>query len=299
MARRSTAASVLGFTAALLLALAMTASAATSTTDGETLAKILANTEQIKAKLGIPATPPRTTPPQPPSPTTTTARPSPSGSDGVTAAARLGWGTPLPQSDEFNYVGAPDPTKWGVYDSAGHNGNGRRVPGANRVGQGILRQTGLANGDTGGMASLLNQRGGKWEVRARVTGSGPGRPYHAVLLTWPQSERWPQGGEYDFFEVNVGDTEATAFMHHPADTVIQDQFRSRTLDLGSWHNYGFAWDAAGKTLTGYIDGVEWFNVTDPSAQAPGPMHGTVQLDAFSSGPMQQAFFDLDWYRIYK
>ncbi len=163
----------------------------------------------------------------------------------------------------------------------------------------MLTQTGLANGDTGWVANRLDQLGGRWEARARVTTTGTGSPYHAVLLTWPQSNRWPQDGEYDFFEVNAGDKAAAAFIHYPADHVVQDAYTSKPLDLTAWHNYALDWDTKAKALTGYIDGVRWFRTTDPAAQAPGPMHGTIQLDNFfgTSGG-QPARLDVDSYRVY-
>lgn len=277
----------------LLSGCAATADAGTPSLTSQKLDKILANTEQIKAKLGIvdPVTPPPVVPP--------VVVPGPPPVEGDTAAAKFNWGTPLPASDEFNYTGTPDPAKWGLYNGAGHNGNGHRVAARNTVMGTFLRQSGLANGDTAGMASTLNQTGGKWEVRARVIADATtGNPYHAVLITWPQSNAWPQGGEYDFFEVSVGDGHATAFMHHPADTVVQDHFQSGTLDLAQWHNYGLNWDTTAKTLTGYIDGVQWFKVTDASAQAPGPMHLASQLDNLSGGTMQAAHLDTDWTHIY-
>lgn len=118
-----------------------------------------------------------------------------------------------------------------------------------------------------------------------------------MLITWPDSDQWPQGGEYDYFEVNVGDQAATAYMHHPtASGVVQDAYHSGALDLSQWHNYGFEWAPGG--LTGYIDGQVWFHDTDPGVQAPGPMHQTIQLDNFCGCAMQQAYFDVDWARVY-
>ena len=223
--------------------------------------------------------------------------------DGDTAAGNFGWGTPLPQSDEFDYTGAPDTSKWGIYGGAdgcgpGHDDNGQRCGYADTVQDGYLRQTGYENGDTGGMESKLGQKYGRWEVRARVTAAGSsGHAYHPVLITWPDSDEWPQGGEYDYFEVNVGDDAATAFLHHPTDSgVVQDEYDSDALDLGQWHNYGFEWAPGG--LTGYVDGQVWFHDTDPDVQAPGPMHQTIQLDNFCGCTMQKAYFDVDWARVY-
>lgn len=239
---------------------------------------------------------------------TGTTTPPPSG---ATAAANFGWGTPLAKSDEFGYTGAPDPMKWGVYGLGGstggtgsncwpgHDNNGRRCAYTATVQNGTLRQHGYANGDTAGMASTHGQRYGRWEVRARlvpVPGS-TGHPYHAVLLTWPDSDQWPQGGEYDFFEVNVGDGRVTAFMHHPANTVIQDEYTSGPLDLSQWHNYGFEWTSTG--LKGYIDGVQWFHDQVAGFNAPGPHHLCIQLDDFyGTTPMQEADFEIEWARIF-
>ncbi|TCC64096.1 glycosyl hydrolase family protein [Kribbella pittospori] len=209
----------------------------------------------------------------------------------------------MPASDEFDYTGAPDESRWAIYGGVdgcwpGHAGNGQRCGYTNTVQDGYLRQTGYANGDTAGLASDLGQKYGRWEVRARVIADGnSGHAYHPVLITWPDSDEWPQGGEYDYFEVNVGDTSATAFMHHPTDSeVIQDEYHSGSLDLAQWHNYGFEWAPDG--LTGYIDGQVWFHDTDPDVQAPGPMHQTIQLDNFCGCTMQKAYFDVGWARVY-
>ena len=214
------------------------------------------------------------------------------------AAINFSWGTPLPGSDEFNYTGAPDPNKWGVYDGPGHNGNGIRAPYTCTVQNGYLRQHGYSNGDSAGMSHNSSQRYGKWEIRARMLPAlgASGNAYHPVLITWPDDNQWPQSGEYDFMESNIGDTSLHAFMHHPANTVIQDEYFGPTIDFAVWHNYGFAWTPT--ALIGYIDGVEWFRDTDTSAQAPRPMHLTIQLDNFFGGGMQEAFFDVDWARIY-
>ncbi|WP_163509783.1 glycoside hydrolase family 16 protein [Fodinicola acaciae] len=232
---------------------------------------------------------------------------TPPAGDGDTAAGNFHWGQPLPASDEFNYTGLPDSQKWGIYGHGGddncwpgHAGNGRRCVDANYVNGSFLRQTGKANGDSAGLASNLGQKLGRWEVRARVQAASgaSGHAYHPVLITWPDSDEWPQGGEYDYFEVNVGDQRATAFLHHPTDSgVVQDEYHSGDLDLSQWHNYGFEWAQSG--LTGYIDGKVWFHDTDPDVQAPGPMHQTIQLDNFfGAGGMQEAYFDVDWARVY-
>ncbi|WP_157683642.1 glycoside hydrolase family 16 protein [Microlunatus soli] len=230
-----------------------------------------------------------------------------------TAAQRLGWGTPLPASDEFNYVGTPDRSRWNVYGDGGseggagsncwpgHDGNGRRCADANHVNGEYLRQTGEMNGDSAGVASVQNLQYGRWEVRARLQPArgAAGHPYHAVLITWPQSDEWPAGAEYDFFEVDAGDTCAVAFLHYPNhEPKRQEMAQKCPVDITKWHAYGFEWSPQG--LTGYIDGDEWFTFNQDCIQcAPGPMHQTIQLDNFfGAGGMQRANFDIDWARVY-
>lgn len=222
-----------------------------------------------------------------------------------TAAERYGWGTPLPGSDEFDTPGEVDRTKWGVYGDGGdddcwpgHDGNGRRCAAANTVQDGYLRQTGLANGDTAGIASRVNLKYGRWEVRARAFAEpgATGNAYHPVLITWPESDEWPEGAEYDYLENDIGDSCAGAFLHYP-NHEVQEHAEKCPFDLTQWHNYGFEWTADG--LVGYIDGVEWFRFDQDCIQcAPGPMHQTIQLDNFFGDGMQQAYFDVDWARVY-
>lgn len=250
--------------------------------------------------------PPTTThrPPPPPTTTTvvrppsTTVAPPPAGD--TTAAVRFGWGTPLASSDEFSYTGSPDSAKWTPAGECwpGHAGNGRRCASRSTVAGGFLRETGLTNGDTGWLENRTNQLHGRWEARVRIGADGAsGHPYHPVLLTWPKSDVWPQSGEYDFWEVNVGDARSTAFIHHPANSVIQDEYHSGAMDLTQWHNYAVEWVPG--HIRGYIDGAQWFDTTDPNAQAPEPMHGTIQLDNFfGASGMQPAHMDVDWYRVY-
>ncbi|GAB3708450.1 glycoside hydrolase family 16 protein [Mariniluteicoccus flavus] len=229
------------------------------------------------------------------------------------AAKRNNWGTPLPESDEFNYVGTPDRTKWMVYGQngseggagsecwPGHNKNGRRCVKNNHVNGEYLRQTGEESGDSAGVRSKLAQKYGRWEVRARVNAAkgATGHAYHPVLITWPHNDKLPSGAEYDLFEVNVGNTCASAFLHYPNhQPKRQEEARLCPMDLSKWHNYGFEWSPEG--LTGYIDGVEWFHYDQDGVQnAPTPMAQTIQLDNFfGKGGMQEAYFDVDWSRVY-
>lgn len=245
--------------------------------------------------------PPSSTTVTPPTTTaapTSTSTPPPAG-DQSQAATRLGWGTPSVKSDEFNYTGGPDLTRWDVLSgcSTGHDGNGQRCAARSAVAGGYLRETGLGNGQTGWLGSKVNQRYGRWEVRMRAAAdSTSGNAYHPVLLAWPASDKWPSGGEYDFAETDIGDPGVDAFIHHPTQSgVVQDHY-AKTLDMTVWHNYALDWTPG--HVRGYIDGVLWFDDTSPGAQAPGPMHLTIQLDDLDGTHQQAAHMDVDWARIY-
>lgn len=228
--------------------------------------------------------------------------------EGVTAAQVHGWGTPLPASDEFNYSGPPDPSLWTVYDGVGHDGNGTRDPERVVVSNGILRIDGLANGSTGGMNHKFYQQYGRWEVRCRMfpTGSEPGGIYHGVLIVFPESNIWPEEGEYDFMENNVTDTNVKAFMHFPhvdSVPVQQRQFTGPSIDFSEWHNFGFEWTPDG--LRGFLDGVQWFETSGGAIEGVRddiqdmPSGGlTIQLDNNDGTDQQPATMEVAWARVY-
>lgn len=228
-------------------------------------------------------------------PTTTESQPPPP-SSGDTAAARFNWQLIPEGSDEFNYSGAPDKAKWGTYNGRGHAGNGRRVSGNNEVAGGVLVQTGKSNGDSAGMAARFGQKYGKWEVRARSYGTGT---YHPVLILWPDNNKYPEGAEYDYLENSApGQQCAEAYLHYPNhQPKRQEHAKKCNVDLTQWHNFGIEW--APNLLVGYLDGQEWFRFTGHVANAPGPMHQTIQLDNFKGTNMQPAKFEVDWARVYR
>jgi beta-glucanase (GH16 family) len=312
--RRVVVLATVGAALSLALGLVGSATATSSRTPISSPAEALAALDQaqqqldaVRAYLKSLPTPGPTTPPvatTTPVPTTTlapTTTPVPAAGD--TAAARFNWGTPLPASDEFTGTSV-DTSKWSLPGEcwpANDTVKNGRCASHVTVANGMLTETITADGKTGWVASKLGQRFGRWEVRARVVPQPgtSGAQSHPVLITWPDNNAFPSGGEYDFFEVDSRDTRVTAFLHHPTQSgVVQDQFTSGTVDLTQFHNYGFEWAPSG--LTGYIDGQVWFHDTDPKVQAPGPMHLTMQLDNFvGKSGLQPTRFDIDFARIYK
>jgi beta-glucanase (GH16 family) len=187
----------------------------------------------------------------------------------------------------------------GIYDGPGHAGNGCRCPAQVTEGDGALTITGLPNGDSGGMAWKNGQTYGRWEVRMRVTQDDTGgHAYHPVLILWPDSDNWPDGGELDYAETDAGSPKIEAFLHYGDGTPdgAQEAF-SHDVDLTQWHNYAIEWTSG--HIVGYLDGQEWFSTTDNFVQPPGPMHQTIQLDDFfPNGGLNRAQMQADWVRTY-
>lgn len=232
------------------------------------------------------------TPPPPP--------PPPPGGDGTQAAVLNAWG-PVVAGDEFDYVGPPASSKWGMYDGAGHNGNGRRVPSAFSVANGVLTCHGLANGDTGGMAGSWSGVKYRDEVRMRVynTAGGSGSQYHPVLIRWPNSDLWPRGGEDDFAETDIGANGVQSFIHHRnQDSDSSQSAASKTLDITQFHNYAIESGSTGVKL--WIDGVQWasYSLSEVNGLPPGAMHPTIQLDNFGGASHREANMDVMWWRTY-
>ncbi|WP_163552700.1 glycoside hydrolase family 16 protein [Candidatus Frankia alpina] len=178
------------------------------------------------------------------------------GSDGAL------WGAPV-KTDDFN-GSAVDASKWFVYDSP--TGSFPRVPSAVTVADGSLRITG-GNGSagrdvSGGLASLLHQQYGRWEARFRVD---PGAGYSAVVLLWPQSQKWPDDGEIDMIEVQDGTRgSATMAVHNGAKNDTLSTPTALTADFTAWHTVAVEW-LPGR-LSYYLDGRNVFTVLPARTQ---------------------------------
>jgi hypothetical protein len=219
--------------------------------------------------------------------------------DGTQAALLLGWGTRI-AGDECTGTGRPPSNLWGLYDGVGHDGNGRRSPSAWNYHDGLLTIHGDQGGTTGGAAFRYSNYGYRVEVRARAyaTGAGSGSQYHFVLILWPDSDQWPQGAEYDFWEGNVGDADADAFLHLPNHQPYRQDQATVPASPSEFHNYAIEWNPAAQTLRCYVDGVRFYNGSGRVAQAPGPMHLTAQLDNFGGSSHKEANMDIAWVRVY-
>lgn len=244
-----------------------------------------------------------------------------------TAADTLNWGVPVAW-DTFDYTGALD-SEWSIYGNGGivqpdgtedpqnqtgcwlgHAGNGRRCVDQVSLEGSYLRISGTPDGDAGAISHSFGQQYGRWEVRARVGVNSSGNPYHAVLIIWPDSNVWPQDGEYDFFEVTLDDLNTleswTHYPHEVGDT--QQIFNSKSsVDLTEWHNYAIEW--TGDHIKLFVDGVQWGDTMSGGARSSPPPareniqdmpsgHLTIQVDNFYGSNMQDAYMDIEWVRVY-
>lgn len=165
--------------------------------------------------------------------------------------------------DEFGGTNV-DTTKWGLYNSPGHNGKGLRRPSQITAGGGNLTITRLPDGTTGGMAMKNGRQLGRWEARMQVP-AGDVR-YHPVLILWPDAEDFPMGGEVDFAEATAAASTIDFFLHYGASN--SQTHAAAAADLTGWHNYAVEWTQ--HHIRGYLDGVQYFEDTVATHQPPAP-----------------------------
>ncbi|MGX6603214.1 glycoside hydrolase family 16 protein [Micromonosporaceae bacterium Da 78-11] len=221
------------------------------------------------------------------------------------AAARLGWGEPVPaHSDEYNGT-AVDLTKWGLFGantgestgcSAGYHDHGQRCATQTTVGGGLLSVVGTADGKTGGLYAVGKPfRYGRVEVRERAVPleDNGGRAYHAVPLLWPEHEEDYVDAEIDFAERDVGSPRVQLFVHHDDD----ETSCSVSIDSTQFHNYAVDWRP--DSVRWYVDG-ELICVVNAVITSFNVTNGGAQMDMFPPDGtlMRPAREDVDWIRTY-
>jgi hypothetical protein len=241
------------------------------------------------------ATPkPSATPAPTPAPTAT---PAPTSTPAPTATPPpSGW--TLVQSEDFNGT-AVDTTKWILYNGTGNGGNGLRSPTALSVANGLLTITAtMVNGTlvSGGISDRLNQAYGRFEFRVR-TDPDPSLVTSGVVLTWPQSGKWPVDGENDIYETTL-DADRNpfkSFIHYGATN--QQYWFHHPYDGTQWHTMAMEWEPTAIRI--YRDGVLAWTVTDVNAIPDVAHHLSIQLDAFKQSMTGTVRLQVDWVRIYK
>ncbi len=110
---------------------------------------------------------------------------------------------------------------------------------------------------------MRGQQYGRWEarVRSRNTGTSNNRTFGPHLIIWPDSDRWPADGGYDFLENgSPGGSCVNAFIHYPHSEnvpVQQQQAEMCGFRLSDWHNIAIEWTP--DHIRGYVDGTLWYS----------------------------------------
>ncbi len=201
---------------------------------------------------------------------------------------------------EDNFDGAAvNISNWAMYNSKGHDGNGLRRPEAFSKENGLLVVTAqMKEGQlvSGGMAHRKNYTYGKFEFRVRTEPDHNGAT-SGVVLTWPQSERWPADGENDMYETgtSVNRNPFHTFIHYGADN--KQYHFAHEADGMAWHIIAMEWTS--DTILIYRDGNLVYKLTDPKAIPKVPHHLCIQLDAFKNAMTGTVKMYVDWVKIYQ
>lgn len=225
--------------------------------------------------------------------------PSDAGSDASSPDDAAPSGVPgwnLVFSDDFDTLNTKE---WFRYDSPGHANNGLRRPEAVTVDNGLLVLTATMKSGSlvsGGMSHGRNYTYGRFEFRVR-TEPDPSQATSGVVLTWPQSEKWPVDGENDIYETGTG-AKRDAFdinIHYGADNQVAHS--RQEVDATAWHVIAMEWEA--KELRVYRDGPLVWTLKNVDAIPDVPHHLCIQLDAFAKTMTGTVRMYVDWVRIYQ
>lgn len=188
-------------------------------------------------------------------------------------------GRKLVWSDEFNYTGLPDSTKWG-YDTGGHGwGNNEKQyytqkdPENASVKNGVLRITAIKENFKGASytsARLVSKNRGDWkygrfEIKAKMPkGRGLWPAIWMLPTDWKYGD-WPESGEIDIMEhvgylpdSVFGTVHTGAYNHGIGTQKGANVFRSDLSD--AFHVYILDWDE--NAIRIFVDNDLYFTYTN-------------------------------------
>lgn len=204
---------------------------------------------------------------------------------------------------EENFDGSEiDESKWLIYDYPGHANNGLRSPEAVSVENGLFVITARMKGDvlySGAVAHRENYLYGKFEFRVR-TDADPSGAMSAVVLTWPQDEKWPDSGENDIYETHSApNQERNYFTSNILSGLPLNKWSNKKYDMDAkeWHIVAMEWQES--VIRIYIDGVLRWRLTNPKDFVHKPHHLCIQLDAFEKSMTGETKMYVDWVKIYQ
>ncbi|MEV0390489.1 glycoside hydrolase family 16 protein [Nonomuraea sp. NPDC050643] len=157
-----------------------------------------------------------------------------------------GWGAPV-LVENFN-GSSINTNRWMIYHSPQAERNPRTGRAAT-VANGVLRLKGGMYGGkdlSGGVATRLAQRYGRWEVRFKAEA---GAGYTPVALLWPAAQGEDDYAEVDFAEIVDPKRQGGGIFVHSGDGRARRQLRA---DFTRWHTV--AVDRLPGRLTFWLDG---------------------------------------------
>ena len=196
-------------------------------------------------------------------------------------------------SDEFDYTGLPDPTKWGYDVGGGGWGNNElqyytsnrlenaRVEGDRLIIEAIKESF---QGKAYTSARLISKNKGDWlygrfEIRAKLPrGRGTWPAIWMLPTDWTYGG-WPSSGEIDIMEhvgydmQRVHGTIHTLDFNHTKGTQIGSSIVSTNVDT-EFHDYALEWRP--NRIDVFMDGIKYFTVADNG-------------DGFSAWPFDKRF----------
>ncbi|KAB8190018.1 family 16 glycosylhydrolase [Nonomuraea phyllanthi] len=213
-------------------------------------------------------------------------------------AETAGWGDPV-LVENFN-GSSVNTKKWMIYHSPRADRN-PRTGRATTVGKGMLRLKGGMYGGkdlSGGVATKLAQRYGRWEVRFKAEA---GAGYTPVALLWPTAQG--EGGDYaevDFAEIVDPKRQGGGIFVHGGHGRAQRQLRA---DFTTWHTVAVDW-LPGR-MTFWLDGRKLWDYRGAYVPEGREMGLALQNDVVceprcrDSGTPATVSMYVDWVKIYK
>jgi beta-glucanase (GH16 family) len=193
-------------------------------------------------------------------------------------------------------------TSWRPYNSAGNAGNGLRRGSAIQLdgGGSLVITAQMVDGQlvSGGMSNRQSYTYGWFEFRVR-TEPDPTGTLSGVVLTWPESGRWPVDGENDIYETGADAGTRFPFHSYVHYGAANDQYRfTHPADAAQWHTMAMDWRP--DAISFYRDGTLVATLTDVAAIPDVAHHLCVQLDATATRQLTMPVrMFLDYVRIYQ
>jgi hypothetical protein len=206
--------------------------------------------------------------------------------------------------------------RWDTYNSLSTNHVSRWSPSMVSVSGGELRVVGQgrdpsgAGNVSGGLCWCTGgQVYGMWQVRARFEN---GAGYGQAIIVWPDSNTWPDDGEFDLVETPHADKKSMVQTIHwgtSSDQRLDNKWVNG--DFTQWHVYSVIWRPG--LVQMLVDDKVYYDSslsklhphipTNPMhlviQQEPGPFDPSTWVPAPNSSTPDTVTLHVDWVRLYR